>query len=133
MKYCKNINFPALTFTSPGIYSYTVKELTPSNERWETDDRVYSVTVTVVDIGGGNLSASVDYPDGFPKFVNIYDGQPPKPPHNPCKYFKCLPFPMFIFAPPQKPEYMELMKKMPQVFEWWDDLLKQLGNGYGRD
>ena len=130
MEHCKNINFPALTFTSPGVYSYTVKELTPSDERWKTDDRVYRVIVTVVRNTDGNLSASVDYPDGFPKFVNTYDGRPPR---NPCKYFKCLPFPMFIFAPPQKPEYMELMKKMPQVFEWWDDLLKQLGNGYGRD
>ena len=133
MEHCKNINFPALTFASPGVYSYTVKELTPSDERRKTDDRVYRVIVTVVKNKDGHLSASVDYPDGLPKFVNIYDDQPPKPPCNPCKYFKCLPFPMFWFAPPQKPEFMALMKKSPHIFEWWDNILKHLGDDHWRD
>ena len=116
-----NINFPELTFTSPGIYSYTIKELTPSDDRWETDDRVFRVVVTVTDNGDGTLVASLDYPDGFPKFINKYCGPPP---FDPCKYFYSLPFPMFLFAPPQKPEFMELLRTAPHIFDWWDSIKK---------
>ena len=134
MGHSYNINFSELTFTSPGVYSYTVKELTPSSERWITDNRVYRVVITVTKNGDGTLSASLDYPDGFPRFVNeYYDCPPPKPPCNPCKYFDCLPFPVFWFAPPQKPEFMELIKSTPHVFDWWNDSLKRLYKGHWRD
>jgi len=123
---CKNINFPALEFTSPGIYSYTVKELTPSDIYWKTDDSVYRVIVTVTDKGDGTLEANVDYPDGFPKFVNIH--YCPPPPCDVCKYFDCLPFPMHQFVPPQKPEFKHIMELTPDVFDKWDDALKYLRN-----
>ena len=129
-----NINFPELTFTSPGVYSYTVKELTPSNGRWITDNRIYRVVITVTKNEDGTLCASLDYPDGFPKFVNEYrDCPPPKPPCNICKRFDCLPFPMFWFTPPQKPEFMELVRSTPDVFDKWDGLLKRLCEDYWRD
>ena len=134
MGHSYNINFPELTFTSPGVYSYTVKELTPSSGRWITDSRVYRVIITVTKNGDGTLAASLDYPDGFPRFVNeYYDCPPPKPPCNLCKYFDCLPFPMFWFAPPQKPEFMELIKSTPDAFDWWTDLLKRSDESYWRD
>ena len=121
-----NINFPALEFTAPGVYSYTIKELTPSNRQWETDSRVYRVIITITDNGEGLLVASLDYPDGFPTFVNRSKCDPPPPPpppsDDPCKFFYCLPFPMFLFVPPQKPEFMELAKSSPHVLVWWDNL-----------
>jgi len=132
MEHCHNINFPELTFTSPGVYSYTVKELTPSRGKWRTDDRVYRVIVTVTKNEDGTLAAALDYPDGFPKFVNEYCEYPP-PPCNICKYFDCMPFPMFWFAPPQKPEFMELIKSTPNVFDWWDDSLKRFYKSDWRD
>ncbi|MCL2400576.1 MAG: hypothetical protein FWC91_12630 [Defluviitaleaceae bacterium] len=125
---CQNINFPALIFTSPGVYLYTIKELTPSGANWKTDDRVYRAVVTVTDNGDGTLDADVDYPDGFPKFVNIHCPPPPPPPCDICKYFDCLPFPMFWFAPPQKPEFRCVMESTPNAFDKWDEALKYLRN-----
>ena len=125
---CNNINFPALTFTAPGIYSYTIEELTPSDANWTTDDRVYRAIVTVTENSDGTLNASVDYPDGFPKFVNIHYCPPPPPPCDVCKYFNCLPFPMHWFAPPQKPEFSSIMKSTPNVFEKWDNAIEYLRN-----
>ena len=125
-----NINFPALEFTAPGVYSYTIKELTPSNRQWETDSRVYRVIITVTDNGEGLLVASLDYPDGFPKFVNKSKcvppppPPPPPPPDDPCIFFHCLPFPMFLFVPPQKPEFTELVKSSPHIITWWENLFK---------
>jgi len=122
MKYHYNINFPALTLTTPGVYSYTIKELTPSDEKWKTDSRVYRVVVKVTDNEDGTLMARINYPDGIPKFDNTY--MPPPPPCNPCKYFNCLPFPMFWFAPPQKPEFKELLRSSPHIYDQWDNFLK---------
>ena len=123
MKYSHVINFPALTFTSPGEYLYTIKELTPSSEVWEVDNRIYRVIITVTKDETGGLVASLDYPDGLPEFVNKYRHCPsPIPPCNPCKCFDKLAFPMLWFLPPQRPEFMALIKKSPEIFdeEWWD-------------
>ncbi|MDR2183348.1 MAG: hypothetical protein LBE55_04165 [Clostridiales bacterium] len=121
MKHCHNINFPELTFTSPGVYTFTVKELTPSDDEWITDPRTYRVVVTVERGEDGSLVASLDYPDGIPKFVNIYcPPPPPPPPGDVCKRFNKLPFPMLWFAPPQKPEFTELMRSSPYTLDWWD-------------
>ena len=110
-------SFPELVFTSPGTYTYTIKELTPSSEQWETDERVYRVVITVVDTGGGVLAASASYPDNWPAFINTY--RHPKPPRDVCKCFYKLPFPMLYFNPPQKPEFDGLMENSPYVFDWW--------------
>jgi pilin isopeptide linkage protein len=117
------IDFPKLTFTASGKYSYTVKELTPSGGGWKTDGRVYRIVVNVDEDENGELVAKVEYPDGFPSFVNKYSKPPPC---NICKHFDCLPFPMFWFSPPQKPEFMEQMEKHPHIFDdvWWTELLR---------
>ena len=67
-----NIIFPKLKFDKPGVYRYTIKELTPSDRHWRTDRRVYPVVVTVEYGNDGKLVAKVYYPNGFPKFVNKY-------------------------------------------------------------
>jgi len=130
MRYSYNINFPELTFTSPGVYSYTMKELTPSSRIWETDSRIYRIIVTVTEGADGKLVASLDFPDGLPRFVNRYNNcpPPPKPPRNLCKHFNRLPFPMFWFAPPQKPEFMEQLKKSPEIFnnDYWERFFKNM-------
>ena len=105
-----------------------MKELTPSDEKWETDSRVYRVVVTVTDNGDGTLAASLDYPDGFPKFVNTYCYPPPPPPIDVCKHFYRLPFPMFWFAPPQKPEFMELMRSSPHILDWEETIISFIKN-----
>ena len=121
MEYHYSINFPELIFTSAGTYLYTVKELTTSDEEWDTDNRVYRVVVIVADSGNGNLTADLYYPDGMPHFVNIYSGTP-KPCCKKCECFNKLPFPMFLFAPPQKPEFMELMNAEPNVLNLWSNI-----------
>ncbi|MCL2364822.1 MAG: hypothetical protein FWC71_09195 [Defluviitaleaceae bacterium] len=119
-----NINFPPLTFTAPGIYAYTVKELTPSDVSWQTDSREYRAIVTVTQNENGALEAHVDYPDGFPKFVNRHVCPPP--PCNICKYFDRLPFPSLLFAPPQKPEFMRMMQSSPNEWQQWENTFKYM-------
>ena len=65
--------FPELIFDAPGVYEYTLKELTPPGGGWTTDDSIIRVIVTVIDDGLGNLVATISYPDGFPSFKNIYE------------------------------------------------------------
>ena len=66
------VTFSPVTFTEPGVYRFTVRELTPSGENWTTDSRVYPVIVTVTTDGAGYLVAAVSYPEGKPTFVNTY-------------------------------------------------------------
>jgi len=33
---------------------------------------------------------------------------------------------MFLFSPPQKPEFENIMEAKENVFDWWDDVLKYL-------
>ena len=73
---CGSFVFPELTFDSPGVYEYTLKEQTPSGDGWTTDDTIIKVIVTVVDDGHGNLVATVEYPDEFPSFTNTYNIAP---------------------------------------------------------
>lgn len=128
MEHSHEISFPELTFTAPGKYFYTIKELTPSCHVWETDSRTYRVEATVVEDAHGKLVASINYPDGMPTFVNKYHCPPSPPPCNPCECFDRLPFPMLWFFPPQKPEFVELIKKYPEVFDhnWWDEFFKAI-------
>jgi pilin isopeptide linkage protein len=67
---CGNIIFPALTFTQPGVFHFTVRELKPSGCCFKMDDRVFPVTVTVTNNGKGQLVATINYPNGKPVFVN---------------------------------------------------------------
>ena len=72
---CSSIRFN-LTFDAPGVYEYTMEELTQSGGGWTTDDAEFRVVVTVEDDGQGNLVASVAYPDGNPIFTNRYGAEP---------------------------------------------------------
>lgn len=68
----ENIRFDELTFTEPGVYTYTIKELTSSGYGWITDDRAYRITITVTANESGELVAVAEYPDGKPQFTNIF-------------------------------------------------------------
>jgi pilin isopeptide linkage protein len=80
-----SIVFPALSYTAPGVYWYTIQELSPHRCGWVTDDSVFFVTVTVTDDGQGNLIAAINYNDNLsPVFVNRYC--PPRCDHCPCRW-----------------------------------------------
>ena len=78
-----NVAFPHLLFTEPGIYTYELCELNDGQEGVTYDERVYVVTVTVVDDGFGHLSATVttDAPEDSLAFENTYT--PPTVPEEP--------------------------------------------------
>lgn len=73
---CGAFKFPAQQYTAPGVYEYTLKELTPSGDGWQTDSKVVPVVVVVEDDGHGHLVAFVEYPEGFPTFKNKYHASP---------------------------------------------------------
>lgn len=85
-----NVNFPAITLSQPGIFYYTMRELTPEGGGWTTDTSVFPVTVTVIDNGEGQLVATVDYPAGFPSFTNIFRQPEPKPATVTIYAVKCV-------------------------------------------
>jgi len=68
----ENIRFDELTFTEPGVYTYTVRELTPSGYGWITDCNVYRIVITVTANEFGELVAAAEYPDGKPQFTNLF-------------------------------------------------------------
>jgi len=72
MQMDNNVIFPAISFDKPGVYPYTIKELTPSGGGWLTDKREFRAVVTVTRGESGKLEAQVDYPDGSPCFYNIF-------------------------------------------------------------
>jgi len=75
------VTFPKLLFTSPGVYKYTIKELTqPFCSCWTTDSTVYPVEITVTPNADGRLEAHVYFPNGEPVFVNKF---------APCRYCEC--------------------------------------------
>jgi len=95
--YCGEFQFPDLTFDEPGIYEFTLKELTPSGDGWTTDDSVIRLIITVVDDGHGNLVATIEYPDGFPVFTNIYKVEPTRVIISGCKIAIGAPLPIGKF------------------------------------
>jgi uncharacterized repeat protein (TIGR01451 family)/pilin isopeptide linkage protein len=90
---CGLFQFPDLTFDAPGVYEFTLRELTPSGGGWITDDRVIRLVVTVVDDGHGNLIATIEYPDGFPSFTNTYHTAPTRIIISGCKIAIGAPLP----------------------------------------
>ncbi|MCL2336550.1 MAG: SpaA isopeptide-forming pilin-related protein [Firmicutes bacterium] len=70
------LTFSGITLNAPGVYNYTIRELTPSGDGWTTDSTSYPVTVTVTDNNMGQLVASITYPEGEPAFVNTYSAAP---------------------------------------------------------
>ena len=70
-----DITFDPIEYTAEGVYQYEIYEIAPSPGDpdyyigVQYDTRVLPVTVTVSDVGGGRLAASVTYPNGD-RFVN---------------------------------------------------------------
>ena len=90
---CGLVEFPELTFTEPGIYEYELRELTPSGEGWTTDPRTIKVIVIVMSDGHGNLVATIEYPEGFPSFTNIFKATPARIIISACKIAIGAPLP----------------------------------------
>ncbi|MCI6408991.1 MAG: Cna B-type domain-containing protein [Lachnospiraceae bacterium] len=57
-----NVTFSAITYTKPGEYTYTIKEVIPSKENkkpgYTYDETEYTATVTVTDDGSGVLKVN---------------------------------------------------------------------------
>ncbi|MDR0896817.1 MAG: InlB B-repeat-containing protein [Oscillospiraceae bacterium] len=67
------VTFGDLTFESPGVYTYQVREITPPGGGWTHDATVYTATVTVSDDGAGQLVSNIEFSPSEPSFHNTYD------------------------------------------------------------
>lgn len=74
--------FPAIGYTEPGTYQYTIAEVKGDKSDVTYDESEYAVTVTVEDNGEGSLVAAVAYEGGnAPVFTNTYNA--PETPASP--------------------------------------------------
>lgn len=74
--------FPAIGYTEPGTYRYTIAEVKGDKSDVTYDESEYAVTVTVEDNGEGSLVATVAYEGGnAPVFTNTYNA--PETPASP--------------------------------------------------
>lgn len=85
-----NVSFDELTFEAPGTYTFRISEVTGTEEGMTYDEGAYTVTVTVVDNGKGQLEASLSYTKNEEaveaiEFCNTFTEQktPEKPPVKP--------------------------------------------------
>lgn len=80
-----SISFKKLTFTKPGVYTYTVREKAGTISGVTYDTTVYHYTVTVTEGVDGKLTAKVtaDAPDGKVVFKNTYEEENPPEDKNP--------------------------------------------------
>jgi pilin isopeptide linkage protein len=70
------VEFPCITFTEEGVYTFTIKEVLTPKPGWELDDSEFEVTITITDDGKGNLVPKVEYhANNFPEFVNRYNAK----------------------------------------------------------
>ena len=67
--------FEDLSFSVAGTYVYDLYEQAGSDKHYTYDDKVFTVTVTVVDNGDGTMTASVSYSE-TPVFKNVYRPDP---------------------------------------------------------
>ena len=66
--------FPAIGYSEPGTYQYTIAEVKGDESDVTYDESEYAVTVTVEDNGEGSLVATVAYEGGnAPVFTNTYN------------------------------------------------------------
>ena len=80
-----NAEFGAIEYTEPGVWRYTVRELTGVEQYYTYDKQVYTVTVTVTD-EGGSLKATWITNRGVVErlaFVNSYATPTPTPAPTP--------------------------------------------------
>lgn len=74
--------FPAIGYTEPGTYQYTIAEVKGDKSDVTYDESEYAVTVTVEDNGEGSLVATAAYEGGnAPVFTNTYNA--PETPASP--------------------------------------------------
>ena len=85
-----NVSFDELTFEAPGVYTFRISEVKGTEEGMTYDEGAYTVTVTVVDNGEGQLEASLSYTKNEEaveaiEFCNTFTEQktPEKPPVKP--------------------------------------------------
>lgn len=85
-----NVSFDELTFEAPGVYTFRISEVKGTEEGMTYDEGAYTVTVTVVDNGKGQLEASLSYTKNEEaveaiEFCNTFTEQktPEKPPVKP--------------------------------------------------
>lgn len=85
-----NVSFDELTFGAPGVYTFRISEVKGTEEGMTYDESVYTITVTVVDNGEGQLEASLSYTKNGEaveaiEFCNTFTEQktPEKPPVKP--------------------------------------------------
>ena len=80
-----SISFKKLTFTKPGVYTYTVREKAGTISGVTYDTTVCHYTVTVTEGVDGKLTAKVtaDAPDGKVVFKNTYEEENPPEDKNP--------------------------------------------------
>ena len=85
-----NVSFDELTFEAPGTYTFRISEVKGTEEGMTYDEDAYTVTVTVVDNGKGQLEASLSYTKNEEaveaiEFCNTFTEQktPEKPPVKP--------------------------------------------------
>ncbi len=85
--------FPAIGYTEPGTYQYTIAEVKGDKSDVTYDESEYAVTVTVEDNGEGSLIATVAYEGGnAPVFTNTYNAPegPATPGDGPAPFVKEL-------------------------------------------
>ena len=85
-----NVSFDELTFEAPGVYTFRISEAKGTEEGMTYDEGTYTVTVTVLDNGKGQLEASLSYTKNEEaveaiEFCNTFTEQktPEKPPVKP--------------------------------------------------
>ena len=75
--------FPAIKYTDPGTYNYTVKEVVPEDAEklngMTYDTTVYTVVVTVVDNGDGKMTATPVINDGNAENIVFRNDYKPAP------------------------------------------------------
>ena len=69
-----SVNFGRLSYTAPGTYTYTAREVTDglAAEGVTPVTSSFTITVKVTDNGDGMLDCDVDYPEGGLAFENSY-------------------------------------------------------------
>lgn len=85
--------FPAIGYSEPGTYQYTIAEVKGDKSDVTYDESEYAVTVTVEDNGEGSLVATVAYEGGnAPVFTNTYNAPeaPASPGDGPASIVKDL-------------------------------------------
>lgn len=70
------IHFSSIEFSAPGIYTFTVEEVRGNTSGITYDGSIFTVVVTVTEIGNGFLEAEVAYPVNGIVFNNRYTEKP---------------------------------------------------------